>query len=95
MAVASPKEKILARAQARGLLGANAALTDSEIYELIFLPGFSTVEQATDVSGRGVGRDVVRRNIAELGGNVELTSSPNKGARFTITLPLTLAIVDG
>jgi two-component system chemotaxis sensor kinase CheA len=89
------KEKILAKAQARGLVNAGATLTDSEIYDLIFLPGFSTVEQATDLSGRGVGMDVVRRNMMELGGTVELSSVPNKGTRFTITLPLTLAIVDG
>ncbi len=89
------KEKILAKAQARGLVNPGATLSDSEIYDLIFLPGFSTVEQATDLSGRGVGMDVVRRNMMELGGMVELSSVPNKGTRFTITLPLTLAIVDG
>jgi two-component system, chemotaxis family, sensor kinase CheA len=89
------KERILAKARARGLLGANDPLTDAEIYELIFLPGFSTVDKTTDVSGRGVGMDVVRRNVKELGGKVEVMSEPGRGSRFTITLPLTLAIVDG
>jgi len=89
------KERILAKARARGLVGASDSLTDSEIHELIFLPGFSTAEKTTDVSGRGVGMDVVRRNVKELGGKVELKSEPGRGSRFTITLPLTLAIVDG
>mgnify|MGYP000997376527 FL=1 len=74
---------------------AGAELTDEQIHELIFLPGFSTADQATDVSGRGVGMDVVRRNIEELGGTVEIRSEEGKGSRFIINLPLTLAIVDG
>ena len=73
----------------------NDELTDEQIHELIFLPGFSTAEKTTDVSGRGVGMDVVRRNIKELGGSIEIRSEPGKGSRFIITLPLTLAIVDG
>ncbi|MEZ5498483.1 MAG: chemotaxis protein CheA [Steroidobacteraceae bacterium] len=89
------REKILAKARARNLVGANDVLTDAQINELIFMPGFSTVDQATDVSGRGVGMDVVRRNISELGGAVELRSETGKGSCFTISLPLTLAIVDG
>ena len=89
------KERILAKARSRGLVGPNDVLTDEQIYELIFLPGFSTAEQATDVSGRGVGMDVVRRNVKELGGTIDVRSEPGKGACFTITLPLTLAIVDG
>ena len=89
------KERILAKARARGLVGANDTLSDSEIYELIFLPGFSTAEKTTDVSGRGVGMDVVRRNVKSLGGKIEVTSETGRGSRFTITLPLTLAIVDG
>jgi two-component system, chemotaxis family, sensor kinase CheA len=89
------KHKIRAKAEARGLVSATDILTDAQVCELIFLPGFSTVEQATDLSGRGVGMDVVRRNITELGGNVELSSEVGKGTRFVITLPLTLAIVDG
>ncbi len=68
------KNRILAKAKERGLVGANDVLTDEQIYELIFLPGFSTAEKTTDVSGRGVGMDVVRRNIKELGGKIELRS---------------------
>ena len=89
------KERILAKARARGLVGANDQLTDEQIQELIFLPGFSTAEKTTDVSGRGVGMDVVRRNVKELGGKIELRTERGKGSRFVITLPLTLAIVDG
>jgi two-component system, chemotaxis family, sensor kinase CheA len=89
------KDRILSKARARGLVGPNDTLTDSEVHELIFLPGFSTAEKTTDVSGRGVGMDVVRRNVKELGGKVEVKSEPGRGSRFTITLPLTLAIVDG
>ncbi len=89
------KDRILEKARARGLVGANEVLTDDQIYELIFVAGFSTAEQTTDLSGRGVGMDVVRRNIKELGGTIEVRSHAGKGSRFIITLPLTLAIVDG
>jgi two-component system chemotaxis sensor kinase CheA len=89
------KERILAKARARGLVGPNDTLTEAEIYELIFVPGFSTAEKTTDLSGRGVGMDVVRRNVKELGGKIEVKSESGRGSRFTITLPLTLAIVDG
>ena len=89
------KQRILAKARARELIGANDVLSDEAIHELIFLPGFSTAEQTTDISGRGVGMDVVRRNIKELGGAIEVRSTPGQGSRFIITLPLTLAIVDG
>jgi two-component system chemotaxis sensor kinase CheA len=89
------KERLLAKARSRGLIDPNEQLSDAQIYDLIFLPGFSTAEKATDLSGRGVGMDVVRRNIRELGGSIELHSDPGQGTRFTITLPLTLAIVDG
>jgi two-component system, chemotaxis family, sensor kinase CheA len=89
------KNRILAKARQRGLVGQNDVLTDDQIHELIFLPGFSTAEKTTDLSGRGVGMDVVRRNVKELGGKVELRSEFGKGSRFIITLPLTLAIVDG
>jgi two-component system, chemotaxis family, sensor kinase CheA len=89
------KDRILAKARDRGLVGPNDVLTDTQIYELIFLPGFSTAEKTTDVSGRGVGMDVVRRNIKELGGKIELRSELGKGSKTVITLPLTLAIVDG
>jgi two-component system chemotaxis sensor kinase CheA len=89
------KERILAKAKSRGLVGANDILTDEQIHDLIFLPGFSTAEKTTDVSGRGVGMDVVRRNVNELGGKIEIKSFAGKGSKFLITLPLTLAIVDG
>lgn len=89
------KDRILAKARDRGLVGPNDVLTDAQVYELIFLPGFSTAEKTTDVSGRGVGMDVVRRNIKELGGKIELRSELGKGSKTIITLPLTLAIVDG
>ena len=89
------KERILAKARQRGLVGPNDVLTDDQIHDLIFLPGFSTAEKTTDLSGRGVGMDVVRRNVKELGGKIELRSERGKGSRFIITLPLTLAIVDG
>ena len=89
------KDRILAKARARGLVGATDVLSDDKIHELIFLPGFSTAEKTTDVSGRGVGMDVVRRNVKELGGKIEISSERGRGSRFVITLPLTLAIVDG
>jgi two-component system, chemotaxis family, sensor kinase CheA len=89
------KDRILAKARSRGLVGPNQSLTDDEIHELIFASGLSTADKATDVSGRGVGMDVVRRNVQELGGKVEIYSERGRGSRFTITLPLTLAIVEG
>ena len=89
------KHKLLEKARSKGLVDPTAVLTDEQIYELIFLPGFSTAAQTTDLSGRGVGMDVVRRNIKELGGSVELKTELGKGTKTTITLPLTLAIVDG
>ena len=89
------EEKILKKARERGLVKPDQHLSVGEIHDLIFLPGFSTVEQVSDVSGRGVGMDVVRKNIQGLGGNVEIFSEPGKGARFTVRLPLTLAIMDG
>jgi two-component system, chemotaxis family, sensor kinase CheA len=88
-------DKIIAKARERGLIGADETPTDSEIHGLIFTAGFSTQEQASDVSGRGVGTDVVKRNVEELGGAIDVSSVEGQGSRFTITLPLTLAIVDG
>jgi two-component system chemotaxis sensor kinase CheA len=88
-------KKLVDKARGKGLIDPNAVLTDEQAYDLIFMPGFSTAEKTTDLSGRGVGMDVVRRNIKELGGNVELKSELGKGTTTTITLPLTLAIVDG
>jgi two-component system chemotaxis sensor kinase CheA len=89
------RERILAKARSRGLIGPTETLSDEGIYDLIFMAGFSTAEQTTDISGRGVGMDVVRRNIKELGGTIEVRSTAGRGSRFIITLPLTLAIVDG
>lgn len=88
-------ERILAKARDKGLVGDHERPADQEIHELIFHPGFSTADQVSDVSGRGVGMDVVRQNIRELGGAVEIASEPGRGSTFTIRLPLTLAIVDG
>jgi two-component system chemotaxis sensor kinase CheA len=88
-------ERILAKARSNKIIGEHDVLSPDQTYELIFAPGFSTAEQTTDVSGRGVGLDVVRRNVKELGGSIELSSEPGRGAKFIITLPLTLAIVDG
>ncbi len=88
-------ERILAKARAKGLVGQNESLCEEAIANLIFQPGFSTAEVTTDLSGRGVGMDVVRRNIEELGGTIELRTESGKGSSVVITLPLTLAIVDG
>lgn len=88
-------EKLLAKARERGIVGENEALSDDRIRELIFHPGFSTAQTVSDVSGRGVGMDVVRRNIKDLGGSVEIASALGEGTTFTIRLPLTLAILDG
>jgi two-component system, chemotaxis family, sensor kinase CheA len=88
------REKLLTKARERGL-HAPDTLTDSEVWGLIFEPGFSTAEQVTDVSGRGVGMDVVKRNITSLGGTVEIESAEGVGMRVSVRLPLTLAIMDG
>ena len=89
------KEKILAKALEKGLIPADHSLTDTEIHHLIFQPGFSTADTVSNVSGRGVGMDVVRNNIESLRGQVDVRSTPGKGSVFTIRLPLTLAIIDG
>ncbi len=89
------KDKLLAKAIEKGLIEENSLLTEKQIFELIFMPGFSTAEQLTDISGRGVGMDVVRRNILSLGGNIEIISEFGKGTTIAIHLPLTLAILDG
>ena len=88
------RERILAKARESGL-NVSDAMTDSEVWQLIFANGFSTAEVVTDVSGRGVGMDVVKKNILSLGGQVDLQSVAGKGATVTIRLPLTLAILDG
>ncbi len=87
--------KILAKAREKGLVGPEERPSDAEVHQLIFHPGFSTADQVSDISGRGVGMDVVRQNIRELGGAVDIVSEAGKGSTFTIRLPLTLAIVDG
>lgn len=83
------------KAMDKGLVSGEDQLTDRQIFDLIFQPGFSTAEQVTDVSGRGVGMDVVRRNIMSLGGAIEIDSEQGAGTTITIRLPLTLAILDG
>jgi two-component system chemotaxis sensor kinase CheA len=88
------RERLLAKARERGL-NVHDGMSDGEVWLLIFAPGFSTAEVVTDVSGRGVGMDVVKKNIEGLGGRVELESSPGNGTRTIIRLPLTLAILDG
>ncbi|NOY66114.1 MAG: chemotaxis protein CheA [Gammaproteobacteria bacterium] len=89
------KEKIRSKAVSSGLIAEDEILTDEKIYDLIFQPGFSTAEAVSDLSGRGVGMDVVRRNIRELGGAVDIVSKEGEGSKITIRLPLTLAIMDG
>lgn len=89
------REKIESKAIEKGLIDAEHNLSDRQIYELIFLAGFSTADVVSDVSGRGVGMDVVRKNINELGGTIEIESDPGKGSAIIIRLPLTLAILDG
>ena len=87
--------KVLAKAREKGIIDKGVELTPDQINDLIFAPGFSTADVVSDLSGRGVGMDVVRRNIAELGGEVSVVSQMGEGSTFTIRLPLTLAIVDG
>ena len=89
------REAILKKAIAQGLIKATDTLPEDEINALIFAPGFSTAEKVTDISGRGVGMDVVRRNIDAMRGRVTIKSVPGQGTTFKITLPLTLAIIDG
>jgi len=79
----------------KGLIAADAQLSDDEIDNLIFLPGFSTASEISDISGRGVGMDVVKRSIQALGGRISITSRPGLGSTFTMSLPLTLAVLDG
>lgn len=88
------RDKLLAKAKSNGL-EVSESMTDTEVFGLIFAPGFSTAEQVTDVSGRGVGMDVVKRNIASMGGSIEIRSALGYGTTISIALPLTLAILDG
>jgi two-component system, chemotaxis family, sensor kinase CheA len=89
------RARVRAKAIERGLIGANAQLTDDEIDNLIFLPGFSTAAKISDISGRGVGMDVVRRSVQAMGGRISIASRPGEGSTFTLSLPLTLAVLDG
>jgi len=89
------RTKIFNKAVANGLIVPTANLTDSECFQLIFRPGFSTAEQVSDVSGRGVGMDVVNKHLQKLRGNVEIQSTLGQGATFSLKLPLTMAIIDG
>ncbi len=89
------RAKLLKNAIAKGIVREDAKLSDDEIYNLIFAPGFSTAEKVTEISGRGVGMDVVRRNITNIGGRINIHTMPGKGTRFTLVIPLTLAVLDG
>jgi two-component system chemotaxis sensor kinase CheA len=88
------REKLIKKAREKGI-DAPDSMSDSEVWSLIFAPGFSTAEQVTDVSGRGVGMDVVKKNITSLGGTVEIDSAEGYGMKVSVRLPLTLAIMDG
>ncbi|HEY1758120.1 MAG TPA: chemotaxis protein CheA [Bryobacteraceae bacterium] len=89
------RDKILAKARERGLVSGGDSLSDQEVFSFIFEPGFSTAEKITDVSGRGVGMDVVRKQIVKLRGRVDISSVPGHGTTFTMKLPLTMAIIEG
>ncbi len=89
------RDKLLAKARSRGLVGADEKLAPEEIDQLIFAAGLSTAEVISDVSGRGVGMDVVRRNVESLGGRISVDSEPGRGCKFTLALPLTLAVLEG
>jgi two-component system chemotaxis sensor kinase CheA len=89
------REKLLGKARSRGLVGADEKLAPEEIDALIFAAGLSTAEAVSDISGRGVGMDVVRRNVESLGGRISVDSEPGRGCKFTLALPLTLAVLEG
>jgi two-component system chemotaxis sensor kinase CheA len=89
------KERVRAKAESSGLIGTNASLSDQELYQLIFQPGFSTAQQVTNLSGRGVGMDVVKRTIDALRGTINVVSRPGQGSEISLAIPLTLAIIDG
>ncbi len=89
------REKILRKALSAGLINSGEGLTDDQIFNLIFQPGFSTAEKVTDISGRGVGMDVVKKNIESLNGKIFIRTKPDAGTTISIKLPLTLAIIDG
>ncbi|WP_029008611.1 chemotaxis protein CheA [Azospirillum halopraeferens] len=89
------RARVLSKAIEKGLVAPGTALSDEEIDNLIFVPGFSTADAVSNISGRGVGMDVVRRNITSLGGRIAVYSAPGEGSRFVLSLPLTLAVLDG
>ncbi len=89
------RDKLLAKARSRGLVGADEKLAPEEIDQLIFAAGLSTADKVSDISGRGVGMDVVRRNVESLGGRISVDSEPGRGCKFTLALPLTLAVLEG
>jgi two-component system chemotaxis sensor kinase CheA len=89
------REKIAAKAIQKGMIATAEGMADNDVYNLIFQPGFTTAAKVTNVSGRGVGMDVVRRHIEKLRGRIEIRSAPGQGATFLLKLPLTLAIIDG
>ncbi len=89
------REKLVSKAIEKGLIESDKGMSDSDVFSLIFAPGFSTAETVTDISGRGVGMDVVRRNLESIRGRIDITSVPGKGTTFAIRLPLTLAVTDG
>jgi two-component system chemotaxis sensor kinase CheA len=88
-------EKILQKSRERGIIGADVEPGEDEIYQLIFEPGFSTAQQVSEISGRGVGMDVVKRNLEKLRGKIDIRSDAGKGTEFILRIPLTLAIIDG
>jgi two-component system chemotaxis sensor kinase CheA len=89
------RDRVRARAEENGLIAPGAQLTDSEVYQLIFQPGFSTAKEVTNLSGRGVGMDVVKRTIEGLRGSIDIASTPGRGSEISLRIPLTLAIIDG
>ena len=89
------RDKVFAKAVDKGLIAPGAVLSDSDVFNLIFHPGFSTAENVSDISGRGVGMDVVRKQIMRLRGQIDIASAKGKGTTFSLRLPLTLAIIDG
>ncbi|HOD40717.1 MAG TPA: chemotaxis protein CheA, partial [Candidatus Wallbacteria bacterium] len=88
-------EKIISKALAKGIIKTSSGLSESEVYNLIFTPGFSTADAVTDISGRGVGMDVVKTSIEKLKGRIEISSQKGRGSKFTLRMPLTLALTDG
>lgn len=89
------KEAILRKAEEKGIIAAGEYLSDSQVYDLIFRPGFSTAQKVTELSGRGVGLDVVRRNLEAVGGSITVRSQQDRGTCFSISVPLTLAVIEG